>query len=111
MSSSAPPRAAARRGARRRTAAVVAVALVGPLSACGSDVGADDDTLRITANVTDRASMDAVVAAFGTLEPDVELSVTYAETDQLQKSLPPDSPRVTAPTSSRCGRATGTRLR
>ncbi|WEH38292.1 ABC transporter substrate-binding protein [Streptomyces sp. AM 2-1-1] len=88
MSSSAPPRAAARRGARRRTAAVVAVALVGPLSACGSDVGAGDDTLRITANVTDRASMDAVVAAFGTLEPDVELSVTYAETDQLQKSLP-----------------------
>ncbi|MCX5402142.1 ABC transporter substrate-binding protein [Streptomyces sp. NBC_00102] len=71
----------------RRTAAVVA-ALIGPLSACGGDVGADNDTLRITANVTDRVSMDAVVAAFGRLNPDTKVSVTYAETDQLQQNLP-----------------------
>ncbi|MFD6423509.1 extracellular solute-binding protein [Streptomyces sp. NPDC060198] len=74
-------------GVHRRTAAVVA-ALIGALSACGGDVGADNDTLRITANVTDRVSMDAVVAAFGRLDPAAKVSVTYAETGQLQQNLP-----------------------
>ncbi|MEU1090118.1 ABC transporter substrate-binding protein [Streptomyces sp. NPDC005576] len=85
--SSAPQRPTVRRGAYRGTAATVAASLIGLLSACGGDVGADDNTLRITANVTDRASMDAVVAAFGKLDPEVKVSVNYAETDQLQKNL------------------------
>ncbi|WP_299536903.1 ABC transporter substrate-binding protein [uncultured Streptomyces sp.] len=71
----------------RRTRAVVAAFLLVPLSGCGAVGPSDGDTLRVTANVTDRASMDAVVAAFGRLHPDTEVAVTYAETDVLQKNL------------------------
>ncbi|MGW0855911.1 extracellular solute-binding protein [Streptomyces sp. NPDC002690] len=85
--SSAPRRPAARHGTHRRTAAVVVASLIGPLAACGGHVGRDENTLRITANVTDRTSMDAVIAAFGKLDPEAKVSVTYAETDQLQENL------------------------
>jgi raffinose/stachyose/melibiose transport system substrate-binding protein len=40
------------------------------------------------ANVTDKAAMDSVVAAFRRLHPDVRVTVTYADTNVLQKHLP-----------------------
>ncbi|MFI1722229.1 extracellular solute-binding protein [Streptomyces sp. NPDC020489] len=40
------------------------------------------------ANLTDKASMGAVVAAFRRAHPDIRVTVSYADTDTLQKDLP-----------------------
>ncbi len=67
-------------------AAIAVTALL--LSACGSgSAGSKSDTLKVAANATDRAAMDAVVAAFKQENPGFEVTVTYADTDQLQSTL------------------------
>lgn len=74
--------------ARRRVAtAAAATLLITPLASCGSDSGGSSGPLRVTANVTDRSSMDAVVSAFRESHPDIEVEVTYADTDTQQRSL------------------------
>ena len=67
-------------------AAITTAALL--LSACGSGSSTSDpNSLKVAANATDRASMDAVVAAFKQDNPGVTVNVTYADTDQLQSTL------------------------
>ena len=67
-------------------AAITATALL--LSACGSGSSASNpNSLKVAANATDRASVDAVVTAFKEENPGVEVNVTYADTDQLQSTL------------------------
>ncbi|MCR3750702.1 ABC transporter substrate-binding protein [Lentzea californiensis] len=71
---------------RALVAAIATTALL--LSACGSGSSTSDpNTLKVAANATDRASMDAVVAAFEQENPGVTVNVTYADTDQLQSTL------------------------
>ena len=67
-------------------AAIATTALL--LSACGSGPSASDgNVLKVAANATDRASVDAVVEAFKQENPGTEVTVTYADTDQLQSTL------------------------
>ncbi|MGM1063827.1 ABC transporter substrate-binding protein [Saccharothrix sp. Mg75] len=70
----------------RRALAVAVTALL--LSACGSgSSGSGGNALKVAANATDRASVDAVVEAFERENPGTEVTVTYADTDQLQSTL------------------------
>ncbi|MFD5875430.1 extracellular solute-binding protein [Streptomyces sp. NPDC060322] len=76
---------------RRACATAVVTSLAMSLSACGgsgSPSSIDDETLEVTANITDRAAMKAVVAAFERENPQAKIAVTYAGTDQLQSALP-----------------------
>ncbi|MET9226163.1 extracellular solute-binding protein [Lentzea sp. NPDC003310] len=71
---------------KRALAAIATSALL--LSACGSGSSTSDpNTLKVAANATDRASMDAVVAAFKQENAGINVTVTYADTDQLQSTL------------------------
>ncbi|MFJ8886118.1 ABC transporter substrate-binding protein [Streptomyces sp. NPDC102402] len=78
------------RTSRRLRVTVMVTGLAMSLSACGGSGSAatDDGTLKITANITDRSAMKTVVAAFERENPQVEIVVTYADTDQLQSTLP-----------------------
>ncbi|MGW4230775.1 ABC transporter substrate-binding protein [Streptomyces sp. NPDC004980] len=60
-------------------------------------MASDDGTLEITANITDRAAMESVVAAFERENPQAEAVVTYADTDRLQSSLPAQLSSGTGP--------------
>ncbi|WP_326789540.1 ABC transporter substrate-binding protein [Streptomyces sp. NBC_00151] len=57
-----------------------------------SVIGAGSDTsdteVSVRANITDKASMQAVVAAFHRARPGIHVSVSYADTNTLQKELP-----------------------
>ncbi|MEV5728351.1 ABC transporter substrate-binding protein [Streptomyces pharetrae] len=44
--------------------------------------------ITVLANVTDESSMNSVVTAFHRQNPDIHVSVTYADTSTLQKELP-----------------------
>ncbi|WP_392971686.1 ABC transporter substrate-binding protein [Streptomyces sp. LN245] len=61
------------------------------LTSC-SVIGAGSDTsdteVSVRANITDKASMQAVVAAFHRARPGIHVSVSYADTNTLQKELP-----------------------
>jgi raffinose/stachyose/melibiose transport system substrate-binding protein len=61
------------------------------LTSC-SVIGAGSDTsdteVSVRANITDKASMRAVVAAFHRARPGIHVSVSYADTNTLQKELP-----------------------
>lgn len=78
------------RTSRRVRATVMVTSLAMSLSACGGSgsASADDGTLKITANITDRSAMKTVVEAFERENPRVRIVVTYADTDQLQSTLP-----------------------
>lgn len=72
----------------RWLAAAVAVATVASLSsACTAHVGGSGDGLRLAANATDRVPVEAVVEAFRERHPEIDVHVTYANTDQLQATL------------------------
>lgn len=85
----------------RLLAAALATVSVGTFAvACSSDTaggGGGGDALRVAANSTDRVPMDAVVAAFRKKNPDTEVDVTYADTDQLQSTLRTQLSSGTAP--------------
>ncbi|GAA4810944.1 extracellular solute-binding protein [Streptomyces ziwulingensis] len=86
--------------ATRPVAAVLATASLAALTAaCSSDTagGGGDGALKVAANSTDRVPMDAVVAAFTKEHPDIEVDVTYADTDQLQSTLRTQLSSGTAP--------------
>ncbi|WP_328664943.1 ABC transporter substrate-binding protein [Streptomyces sp. NBC_00328] len=61
------------------------------LTGC-SVIGAGSDTsdteVSVRANITDKASMRAVVAAFHRARPGIHVNVSYADTNTLQKELP-----------------------
>ncbi|MGC4983841.1 ABC transporter substrate-binding protein [Streptomyces sp. DT193] len=61
------------------------------LTSC-SVIGAGSDTsdteVSVRANITDKASMQAVVAAFHRARPGIHVNVSYADTNTLQKELP-----------------------
>ncbi|MCX4992945.1 MULTISPECIES: ABC transporter substrate-binding protein [unclassified Streptomyces] len=61
------------------------------LTGC-SVIGAGSDTsdteVSVRANITDKASMQAVVAAFRRARPGIHVNVSYADTNTLQKELP-----------------------
>ncbi|MDI5975661.1 ABC transporter substrate-binding protein [Amycolatopsis magusensis] len=70
----------------RLAATVLTAALA--LSGCGSGSSTSDpNSLEVAANATDRTAMDAVVAAFEQANPGKQVTVTYADTDQLQSTL------------------------
>lgn len=59
---------------------------------CGP-FGASEDApveLTVKASITDKSAMDAVVAEFHRLNPDIHVSVAYADADTLQEQLPED---------------------
>ncbi|CAL9394341.1 hypothetical protein SUDANB145_01331 [Streptomyces sp. enrichment culture] len=71
-------------------------------AACSSDTAGGGGsggggTLRVAANSTDRVPMDAVVKAFEKANPDLDVDVTYADTDQLQSTLRTQLSSGTAP--------------
>jgi raffinose/stachyose/melibiose transport system substrate-binding protein len=61
------------------------------LTSC-SVIGAGSDTsdteVSVRTNITDKASMQAVVAAFHRARPGIHVNVSYADTNTLQKELP-----------------------
>jgi ABC-type sugar transport system, periplasmic component len=61
------------------------------LTGC-SVIGAGSDTsdteVSVRANITDKASMQAIVAAFHRARPGIHVNVSYADTNTLQKELP-----------------------
>ncbi|MFH8978581.1 extracellular solute-binding protein [Streptomyces sp. NPDC017890] len=70
---------------------VLAVALaVSSTAGCGAFGGSDDPPtgLSVMANVTDKSAMDSVVEAFRRHHPDLRVTVSYADTNVLQKQLP-----------------------
>ncbi|MFD9540741.1 ABC transporter substrate-binding protein [Streptomyces sp. NPDC060022] len=75
---------------RRVFVAAMATTLAVSLSACGGFGSSStvDSTLKITANITDRAAMKAVVEAFERENPNAKVAVTYTDTDRLQSTLP-----------------------
>lgn len=88
------------RASRPVAATLAAFSLAAFTAACSSNAagsGGGSDTLRVAANSTDREPMDAVVAAFRKANPDIEVSVTYADTDQLQSTLRTQLSSGTAP--------------
>ncbi|MFF3500622.1 extracellular solute-binding protein [Streptomyces sp. NPDC003247] len=89
------------RATRPLAAAFSVLCLAAATAACSSDAATggsgDGDTLRIAANSTDRTPMDAVVKAFEKANPDIEVDVTYADTDQLQSTLRTQLSSGTAP--------------
>lgn len=87
------------RTSRRVRVTVMVTSLAMSLSACGGSGSAatDDGILKITANITDRSAMKAVVTAFERENPQVKIAVTYADTDQLQSTLPAQLSSGTAP--------------
>ncbi|GHC83161.1 ABC transporter substrate-binding protein [Nocardiopsis terrae] len=82
---------------RRILAPLTCLAAAAALTACSADGGDGGDGLTVTANSTDRVPMDAVVAAFQEANPDTEVTVTYADTDQLQSTLRTQLSSGTAP--------------
>ncbi|MFD6951434.1 hypothetical protein A6A08_09275 [Nocardiopsis sp. TSRI0078] len=78
-------------------APLACLAAVTALTSCSADSGSSADGLTVTANSTDRVPMDAVVAAFQEGNPDIEVTVTYADTDQLQSTLRTQLSSGTAP--------------
>ncbi|MFD4031190.1 extracellular solute-binding protein [Streptomyces sp. NPDC058637] len=87
------------RNLRRVCVPAMVTSLAMSLSACGGpgSMAFDDGTLEITANITDRAAMEGVVAAFERENPQAEAVVTYADTDRLQSSLPAQLSSGTGP--------------
>ncbi|MDE3722919.1 extracellular solute-binding protein [Nocardiopsis sp. N85] len=67
------------------------------LTACSAQGDEAGGGLTVTANSTDRVPMDAVVAAFREQHPDIGVTVTYADTDQLQSTLRTQLSSGTAP--------------
>jgi raffinose/stachyose/melibiose transport system substrate-binding protein len=47
-----------------------------------------DTQITVLANVTDKSSMNSVVTAFHRQNPDIHVSVSFADTNTLQKELP-----------------------
>ncbi|WP_159942325.1 MULTISPECIES: ABC transporter substrate-binding protein [unclassified Nocardiopsis] len=77
-------------------AACLAAALA--LTSCSGGDGDDaGNAVTVTANSTDRVPVDAVVAAFQEANPGIEVTVTYADTDQLQSTLRTQLSSGTAP--------------
>ncbi|MPY29846.1 extracellular solute-binding protein [Streptomyces adustus] len=87
------------RASRPAAATLAVLGLAAFTAACTSDTAGSGggDTLRVAANSTDREPMDAVVAAFRKANPDIKVSVTYADTDQLQSTLRTQLSSGTAP--------------
>ncbi|WP_150253113.1 ABC transporter substrate-binding protein [Nocardiopsis deserti] len=78
-------------------APLTCLAAVAALTSCSADSAGPADGLTVSANSTDRVPMDAVVAAFQEANPDTEVTVTYADTDQLQSTLRTQLSSGTAP--------------
>ncbi|MFD9461387.1 ABC transporter substrate-binding protein [Streptomyces sp. NPDC060027] len=57
-------------------------------SVIGADRDTSDSEVSVRANITDKASMQAVAAAFHRARPGIHVSVSYADTNTLQKELP-----------------------
>lgn len=82
---------------KRLIAPLACLAAVAALTSCSTDSGASGDALTMTANSTDRVPMDLVVEAFQEQNPDIDVTVTYADTDQLQSTLRTQLSSGTAP--------------
>ncbi|MEY9211837.1 extracellular solute-binding protein [Thermobifida halotolerans] len=80
----------------RSLAALAALVGVAALTSCGTEEAAADG-ITVAANSTDRVPMDAVIEAFREQHPDIEVTVTYADTDQLQSTLRTQLSSGTAP--------------
>ncbi|WP_424921834.1 ABC transporter substrate-binding protein [Streptomyces sp. wa1] len=87
------------RSTRPLAAVLATVSLAGLTAACSSDTAGSGggDSLRVAASSTDRVPMDAAVAAFRAKNPDIQVDVTYADTDQLQSTLRTQLSSGTAP--------------
>jgi raffinose/stachyose/melibiose transport system substrate-binding protein len=87
------------RTSRRVCVTAMVTTLAMSLSACGGSGSSSTDagTLKITANITDRTAMKAVVAAFERENAHAKVAVTYADTDQLQSTLPTQLSSGTGP--------------
>ncbi|WP_435108553.1 ABC transporter substrate-binding protein [Nocardiopsis synnemataformans] len=82
---------------KRILAPLTCLAAVAALTSCSADGSGSADGLTVAANSTDRVPMDALVAAFQEANPDTEVTVTYADTDQLQSTLRTQLSSGTAP--------------
>lgn len=82
---------------KRILAPLTCLAAVAALTSCSADGAGPADGLTVAANSTDRVPMDALVAAFEEANPDTEVTVTYADTDQLQSTLRTQLSSGTAP--------------
>jgi raffinose/stachyose/melibiose transport system substrate-binding protein len=82
---------------KRILAPLTCLAAVAALTSCSADSAGSADGLTVAANSTDRVPMDALVAAFEDANPDTQVTVTYADTDQLQSTLRTQLSSGTAP--------------
>lgn len=88
---------------KRMTLGVVCAITTGALlTACSNTAststgGSSGDTLRISSTASEKASLDAVVAAFKKANPGTNVNVTYADTDPYQSTLRTQLSSGTAP--------------
>jgi raffinose/stachyose/melibiose transport system substrate-binding protein len=82
---------------KKPLATLACLAAVAALTSCSADGDTSGNGITVTANSTDRVPMDEVVAAFREANPDTEVTVTYADTDQLQSTLRTQLSSGTAP--------------
>ncbi|MET7896576.1 ABC transporter substrate-binding protein [Streptomyces mirabilis] len=71
--------------------------LVACSSTATSPGGSSGESLRIASTASEKASLDAVVAAFKKANPEAKVTVTYADTDPYQSTLRTQLSSGTAP--------------
>ncbi|MFI0240451.1 extracellular solute-binding protein [Streptomyces sp. NPDC016845] len=74
---------------RRLTLSVAALTLLPTVTGCAFGSGGGT-RLTVLANVTDKVAMASVLKVFRAEHPDITVTVTYADTNRLQKNLPRD---------------------
>jgi raffinose/stachyose/melibiose transport system substrate-binding protein len=78
--------------------AVAALALTGCSGGGSGDApGGDPDTLTIATTSSNQTAMDAVIAAYKEANPDLDVTVNYADTEQYQTTLRTQLSSNTAP--------------
>jgi raffinose/stachyose/melibiose transport system substrate-binding protein len=82
---------------KRLIAPLACLAAAAALTSCSTETAGSGDGLTVAANSTDRVPMDLVVEAFEEQNPDIDVTVTYADTDQLQSTLRTQLSSGTAP--------------
>ncbi|QFG21258.1 ABC transporter substrate-binding protein [Actinomadura sp. WMMB 499] len=83
--------------AHRLTAVLAAGVLATSACSSGTNASGGSDGLRVSAVATDRAGTEAVIEAFKAANPGVEITTSYADTDQYQGTLRTQLSSGTAP--------------
>ncbi|MEU6841712.1 ABC transporter substrate-binding protein [Streptomyces sp. NPDC046716] len=74
---------------RPLTRSAAALTLLSTMAGCALGTGSGTQ-LTVLANVTDKVAMTSVIKAFHAEHPDINVKVTYADTNTLQTDLPRD---------------------